>query len=109
MAQTTGAILHRVSACDLLYEITVIMSSQSSPKSFRPAQPSRLGADGHGTDAVATDAVRLLDQVRERVRYLHYSIRTEEAYVHWVRAFVRFHGLRHPKGMGGEQDQAFLT
>ena len=36
---------------------------------------------------------RLLDQVREQLRYLHYSIRTEEAYVHWVRAFVRFHRL----------------
>ena len=40
-------------------------------------------------------ASRLLDQVRERVRYLHYSRRTEEAYVHWCKAFIRFHGLRH--------------
>ena len=44
--------------------------------------------------------LRLLDQVRERIRYLHYSLRTEQAYVHWVRAYVRFHGLRHPKEMG---------
>jgi len=43
----------------------------------------------------------LLDQVRERIRYLHYSIRTEQAYVHGVRAFVRFHELqRHPAEMG---------
>ena len=53
-------------------------------------------------------ARRLLDQLRERVRYLHYSIRTEEAYVHWVRAFVRFHGLRHPKEMGADEVRAFL-
>ena len=45
-------------------------------------------------------ARRLLDQLRERVRYLHYSIRTEGAYAHGVRAFVRFHGLRHPNGVG---------
>ena len=45
-------------------------------------------------------APRLLDQVRERVRYLHYSLRTEQAYVHWVRAFVRFHRMRHPREMG---------
>jgi hypothetical protein len=45
-------------------------------------------------------APRLLDQVRERVRYLHYSVRTEQAYVHWVRAFVRFHHMRHPREMG---------
>ena len=111
MAETTGAILHRVSGCDMLYKTTAIMSSLSSPKSFPPAQPSRQGADGPGTDAVATDALWLLDQVhervRERVRYLHNSIRTEEAYVHWVRAFVHFHGLQHPKGMGGEQAKAF--
>lgn len=52
---------------------------------------------------------RLLDQVRERVRYLHYSLRTEQAYVHWVRVFVRFHGLRHPKTMGGPEVESFLS
>ena len=52
---------------------------------------------------------RLLDQVRERARGLHYSLRTEEAYVYWCRAFVRHHGLRHPAEMGGAEVQAFLT
>ena len=54
-------------------------------------------------------APRLLDQVRERVRYLHYSIRTEQAYVHWVRAFVRFHRMRHPREMGQPEVEAFLS
>lgn len=54
-------------------------------------------------------SVRLLDQVRERVRYLHYSLRTEEAYIYWIRAFVRFHGLRHPRDMGQAEVEAFLT
>ena len=54
-------------------------------------------------------ATRLLDQVRERVRSLHYSLRTEEAYVHWCRAFVRFHGLRHPAEMAGPEVESFLT
>ena len=52
---------------------------------------------------------RLLDQVRDRIRYLHYSLRTEQAYVHWVRAFVRFHGLRHPQQMGRPEVEAFLS
>ena len=52
---------------------------------------------------------RLLDHVRERLRYLHYSLRTEEAYVHWIRAFVRFHAPQHPRGLGGPQVEAFLT
>ncbi|MCO5123803.1 MAG: integron integrase [Rhizobacter sp.] len=54
-------------------------------------------------------AAKLLDQVRERIRYLHYSIRTEQSYVHWVRAFVRFHGLRHPRDMGGPEVESFLS
>ena len=54
-------------------------------------------------------SLRLLDQVRIQVRYLHYSIRTEQAYVHWVRAFVRFHGMRHPAEMSGADVESFLT
>lgn len=38
-------------------------------------------------------AVRLLDRVRERIRYRHYSYRTEQQYVYWVLAFIRFHGV----------------
>lgn len=45
-------------------------------------------------------SVKVLDQLRERIRYLHYSLRTEQAYVHWVRAFIRFHGVRHPATLG---------
>lgn len=51
----------------------------------------------------------MLDQLRERVRYLHYSLRTEEAYVHWVRAFIRYHGLRHPGKLGATEVEAFLS
>jgi integrase len=54
-------------------------------------------------------ALRLLDQLRERIRYLHYSRSTEDIYVYWPRAFIRFHGLRHPREMGGAEVEAFLT
>jgi len=50
-----------------------------------------------------------LDQLRERIRYDHYSLRTEQSYVHWVRRFVHFHGLRHPKEMGDAEVEAFLA
>ena len=53
--------------------------------------------------------MRLVDQVREHIRYRHYSIRTEHAYVHWIKAFIRFHGLRHPVEMGAAQVEAFLS
>ena len=54
-------------------------------------------------------AVKVLDQLRERIRYLHYSRRTEKAYVYWVRAFIRFHGIRHPVEMGAPEIEAFLS
>ncbi|MBX6315418.1 MAG: integron integrase [Isosphaeraceae bacterium] len=52
---------------------------------------------------------KLLDQVRDAARTLHYSIRTEEAYVRWVRKFILFHGKRHPMEMGEAEVGAFLT
>ena len=54
-------------------------------------------------------AERLMDQVRERVRYLHFSFRTEEAYLYWIRAFVLFHEKKHPKDMGLQEVEAFLS
>jgi hypothetical protein len=53
--------------------------------------------------------VRLLDQLRERIRYFHYSIRTEKAYVYRARFFIRRHGLRHPREMAGPEVEAFLS
>lgn len=52
---------------------------------------------------------RLLDQVRERCRVKHYSIRTEKAYVDWIRRFILFHGKRHPSEMGAAEVEAFLS
>jgi integron integrase len=55
-----------------------------------------------------TPGPRLLDLLRQQIRLLHYSLRTEEAYVHWVRAFIRYHGLRHPSELSGPDIEAFL-
>ncbi len=52
---------------------------------------------------------KLLDQLREQIRVRHYSIRTEDVYVKWVRDFVRFHGLRHPSEMGAAEVEQFLS
>lgn len=51
---------------------------------------------------------RLLDQIRERIRYKHYSLRTERAYVDWARRFILFHGKRHPRELGAPEVEAFL-
>ena len=52
---------------------------------------------------------RLLDQVRDRIRRKHYSIRTEQAYVDWIRRFVLHHNKRHPRDMGAVEVEGFLT
>ena len=52
---------------------------------------------------------RLLDQVRERLRVKHDSLRTEDAYVHWIWRFIFLHGKKHPREMGGPQMEAFLS
>jgi len=52
---------------------------------------------------------KLLDQVRDVLRTKHYSYRTEESYVDWIRRYILFHGKRHPAGMGVEEIQVFLT
>ena len=52
---------------------------------------------------------RLLDQVRDQLRLKHYSLRTEQAYVGWIKRYIIFHGKRHPSQMGKPELEAFLT
>ena len=52
---------------------------------------------------------KLLDQMRERIRLRHYSIRTEQVYCEWVKRFIRFHRYRHPLEMGAPEVEDFLS
>ena len=52
---------------------------------------------------------KLLDQVRDSIRLKHYSIRTEDAYVYWIRKYILFHNKRHPKDLGMQEINQFLT
>lgn len=52
---------------------------------------------------------KLLDQVRGAIRIKHYSYRTEETYVQWIRRYILFHNKRHPRDMGVPEMEAFLT
>ncbi len=51
---------------------------------------------------------RLLDQLRDRLQQQHVSPDTVTQYLHWARAYILFHGIRHPRELGREQVQAFL-
>jgi len=52
---------------------------------------------------------KLLDQVRSAIRTRHYSIRTEEAYINWIKRFILFHNKRHPNEMGEREINQFLS
>jgi len=76
--------------------------------------PIQVRARGDALQAAAPDAGavckrKLLDQVRDAIRTLHYSDRTEEAYVGWIRRFILYHGKRHPAQMGKAEITQFLT
>jgi len=70
----------------------------SSPK--RPEKPSQPARDKQP---------KLLDQVRAVARLKHYSIRTEQSYVQWIKRFILFHGKRHPKEMAESEIRQFLS
>ena len=53
--------------------------------------------------------MKLFDQVRDAIRLRHLSLRTEEAYLGWIRRFILFHHKRHPNDMGAAEVQAFLS
>ena len=52
---------------------------------------------------------KLLDQLRDAIRLKHYSNRTEECYVYWVKKYIFFHNKRHPAEMGAGEVSRFLT
>lgn len=52
---------------------------------------------------------RLFDRIKEVMRFKHYSVRTEEAYLGWIRRFILFHGKRYPETLGTEEVRDFLT
>lgn len=79
------------------------MSRSAIASGQRPVHTSNIAA------LPPLQARRLLDRLRERIRLMHDSLQTERAYVHWCRAFIRFHGLRHPSDMGQVEVEAFLT
>src|SRR6266480_6803852 len=61
------------------------------------------------SNATVASSPKLLDRVHWQLRVKHYSIRTEQAYVDWIRRFILFHGKRHPSEMGEHEIKAFLT
>jgi integrase len=53
--------------------------------------------------------LKLREQLREVMRFKHYSLRTEQTYWLWIKGFILFHNKRHPREMGGVEIQSYLT
>src|SRR5215831_17341403 len=68
-----------------------------------------LPGPGAGPAGLPSGQPRLLDRVRAAIRARHYSLRTEEAYVAWIRRFILFHDKRHPAEMAEAEINAFVT
>jgi integron integrase len=64
---------------------------------------------GHNNSPQASVKPRLLEQVRQAIRVRHYSYRTEQSYIHWIKRFIYFNELRHPVEMGESEVAQFLT
>src|SRR5713101_5688123 len=82
-------------------QLPAALQSSDRRVALRPLPPPSLPA--------LTSQPKLLDQVRAAIRVKHYSIRTEETYVHWIRRFILFHGKRHPAKMGEAEIGQFLS
>ncbi len=67
------------------------------------------GNGGVSGASAAVQAPRLLDEVRRRMRLKHYSLRTEQAYVAWIRRFIFASGRRHPRELGAADVERFLS
>ena len=74
-----------------------------------PPPPSSPQRGVRTASLPAVPKPKLLDQVRTAVRLRHYSLRTEEAYVGWIKRFIFFHGKRHPVEMGEQEISHFLS
>ena len=68
-----------------------------------------FGNRGVTGGSMPSRAPRLLDDVRRRMRLKHYSLRTEQAYLGWIRRFILANGKQHPRGLGAAEVEAFLT
>src|SRR5437016_11561525 len=67
----------------------------------RPAAPT--------ADTTSSQKPKLLDQVHQAIRTRHYSPKTEESYVHWIKRFICFHNKRHPAEMGEKEIAQYLS
>ncbi len=92
-----------------------IDASGSTPEAPSPLAIVPSGAAGTPADMASASPSpgappkKLLDQVRDAIRLRHYSYKTEESYLGWIRRYILFHGKRHPRELGAAEVTVFLS
>jgi integron integrase len=94
-----------ISSLDRTRHLTQIAPARSHQRAERFVTP--LGTPT--STAPHPPPPHLLDHVRAAIRVRHYSLRTEDTYLHWIKRFILFHGKRHPKDMGAVEIGQFLS
>ena len=56
-----------------------------------------------------TQTPGLIEVVRNKIHGKHYSIRTEKTYIHWIKSYLHFHSMQHPRELGAEHIEQYLT
>jgi integron integrase len=85
------------------------MTPNQRNKALHTSVSKALRSTPYLAPSVSAAAPKLLDQVRDRLRVKHYSLRTEGAYLGWIRRFILFHNKTHPRAMGKTEVEAFLS
>ena len=85
----------------LLLQSKITLNHKIDMPNIKPSSLSDVSASGKPK--------KLLDQYSEFLRNRHYSLRTEKTYIGWVRQYILFHGKRHPREMGVDEINAFIT
>ena len=96
---------------DFFHEFEFILIFPSCPQPFSSGamQNWQLGKTAPRDKLIPNPKARLREQVREVMRFHHYSLRTEEAYGQWIKRFIFFHGKRHPRELATGEVSAFLS
>jgi hypothetical protein len=89
--------------------LKISITNKNPPQKDATSIAQTEGTTWEGETMIDQKPKRLLDQVRDVVRIKHYSKKTEQVYVHWIRRYILFHNKRHPQEMSRPEIEKYLT
>jgi integrase len=105
-------VISRIFSAYFLGLPLISAANAEEESAFFGVRPERIGVFEREEKQFSAPAPRprkLLDHVRDVLRVNHYSVRTEEAYVGWIRRYILYHNKKHPREMGALEVELYLT